>query len=174
MEGSTWSPRQIHVLMEGLKAGQSAAEIARHLGMTRNAVLGKINRMRQQALRGTGGEVPRTRPSGWRRKDDDPRKNDPRARPSRTRPAKPIDDVIPQECLDAEEIAPRLLQVLELEEDDCRWPYGGRAPYRFCGHKKHNGGAYCAYHHKVGMMAFERSAETKGVWFPREDNASEA
>lgn len=44
------------------------------------------------------------------------------------------------------EIVPRHLSVLDLEPNDCRYPYGD-GPITFCGHEKLVGSSYCIAHH---------------------------
>ncbi|MFZ0765802.1 MAG: GcrA family cell cycle regulator, partial [Bradyrhizobium sp.] len=46
-------------------------------------------------------------------------------------------------------ITPRHLALVDLEVDDCRYPYGGDAegePITFCGHPRHEGSSYCLSH----------------------------
>lgn len=43
------------------------------------------------------------------------------------------------------EIEPRHLTLLELEPDDCRYPYG-EGSITFCGHSKRGGSSYCEAH----------------------------
>ena len=46
-------------------------------------------------------------------------------------------------------ISPRLVSLVELEADDCRYPYGGDRegePISFCGHPCFRGSSYCAPH----------------------------
>lgn len=47
------------------------------------------------------------------------------------------------------EVIPRHLDVVELETDDCRYPYGGGAAgeaITFCGHPRRKGASYCTPH----------------------------
>lgn len=47
------------------------------------------------------------------------------------------------------EVAPRQLELAELEVGDCRYPYGGELEGQaitFCGHPCHKGSSYCAPH----------------------------
>jgi GcrA cell cycle regulator len=61
-------------------------------------------------------------------------------------------------------IAPRHLSLLELENGDCRYPYGGDAEgeaITFCGHPRREGSSYCVSHFHLtsGLgTASERSA----------------
>ena len=50
------------------------------------------------------------------------------------------------------EIEPRHLTVIELEFDDCRYPYGGdeeNEAITFCGHPRRAGSSYCAPHFQL-------------------------
>ena len=46
------------------------------------------------------------------------------------------------------EIVPRNVSLIDLESDDCRYPYG-TDEITFCGHLKQPGSAYCAAHHAL-------------------------
>ena len=46
-------------------------------------------------------------------------------------------------------ITPRRLSLVDLEADECRYPYGGDAegePITFCGHPRREGSSYCVSH----------------------------
>jgi GcrA cell cycle regulator len=46
-------------------------------------------------------------------------------------------------------ITPKHLALIDLEEGDCRYPYGGDAdnePITFCGHPRREGSSYCTSH----------------------------
>lgn len=38
-------------------------------------------------------------------------------------------------------------QLMELEPDDCRYPFGDSAPFTFCGDAALVGSSYCEVHH---------------------------
>ena len=38
------------------------------------------------------------------------------------------------------------IPLTQLNGHHCRWPYGERAPYEFCGHPQLLGSSYCPYH----------------------------
>ncbi len=44
------------------------------------------------------------------------------------------------------EIVPRNISLIELENGDCRYPYGDEI-ITFCGHPQQEGSSYCAAHH---------------------------
>ena len=61
-------------------------------------------------------------------------------------------------------IVPRHLSLLDLEPDDCRYPFGGDAEgeaITFCGHPRREGSSYCVSHFHLTKgigSASERSA----------------
>ena len=149
-----WTEERVELLKKLWNEGLSASQIAGRLGgVTRNAVIGKVHRL------GLSGRVTPTRTLGTRR---------PRARtataPRRLRPrpaaaAGPVrshwgwDSAIQPEGLP--EVAEELFipledrkNVLQLKENDCRWPIGDpqNADFHFCGHAKHAGLVYCEFH----------------------------
>lgn len=55
-------------------------------------------------------------------------------------------EAVPLRCV---EVVPRHLDLLALEEGDCRYPYGGDEEGEvttFCGHGRRKGSSYCAAH----------------------------
>lgn len=46
------------------------------------------------------------------------------------------------------EIVPRNLSLMELEPNDCRYPYGD-SDFFFCGHPQKQGSSYCGPHHSL-------------------------
>lgn len=123
---------------EGWSAGQIAKELTVHGdGPTRNAVLGKINRL-GLPLRKT--QV--NQHSGKR----DRRGDNTRARHLLRR--KPTISAMPLPDRPSCEPEPLLLPLDELSDRTCRWPIGDpRAPgFGFCGHECRPELPYCEYH----------------------------
>lgn len=61
----------------------------------------------------------------------------------------PVFEPVPQARLRCVEVDPRHVSLLELERNDCRYPYGGDdegEAITFCGHPRCNGSSYCAAH----------------------------
>jgi GcrA cell cycle regulator len=122
-----WTKERIAQLCELRDQGFSAEQIAAKIGVTRNAVIGKVNRL--------GLVKQDTRPKTVR-------KLKPHIRNARLEPAvqaKPL----PLPVLDSKSDAP--VTLLDLEPHHCRWPVSD-APFMFCGGAKQDGSSYCEYH----------------------------
>lgn len=120
-----WSDAAVEILTALWREGDlSAAEIARRLDVTRNAVLGKIHRLGLSEPRSPGGAPRPARPSRTPRPQRPAR---PSAPPARARPpARPA----------AVDVGPGLVASFEdLPPHACRWPLGEpKSPaFRFCG-----------------------------------------
>ncbi len=168
---SNWAPAHSKALCEYFDMGMSFSAIAEAINAkfrtsySRNAVLGRATRM---ALAGasqshggttspsiTGPSITET--SRLRRIHE--RAN---SRPWRPRPILAATETAPLRCAD---VVPRHLSLLELECDDCRYPYGGDEEgetITFCGHPRHPGSSYCAAHFDLSVgpgTASERAAD---------------
>ena len=123
---ATWALDKIKKLVELWRANVlSPGEIAAALGVTRNAVIGKANRMHLEAKK-----IGRPRAARFA---------------ATPRPApKPADPPPPPE-------APLSLglTIYELAAAQCRYAEGDGPPYLFCGHAVQEGSPYCPYHHRV-------------------------
>ena len=62
---SPWTPERIEQLRNGVSSGLSCSQIAAEIGVTRNAVIGKIHRLGLSPGRpgGAGAFLPSTRPA---------------------------------------------------------------------------------------------------------------
>jgi GcrA cell cycle regulator len=149
---STWVEAHSVALREYLDKGLSFSEIARALNQqfgtayTRNAAIGRARRL--------GLSVPLRPPSdsvmGSPKRPDAKRLRELRARKVGHVPPKPSTveraAALQLRCV---AITPRHLALVDLEANDCRYPYGGDAegdPITFCGHPRHEGSSYCLSH----------------------------
>ena len=154
---STWEEAHSVALRQYLDKGLSFAEIARALNQqfgtayTRNAAIGRARRL--------GLSVPLRPPSdsvmGSPKRPDAKRLRELRARKVGHVPPKPSTpkpstferaEALQLRCV---AITPRHLSLVDLEANDCRYPYGGDAegePITFCGHPRHEGSSYCLSH----------------------------
>jgi GcrA cell cycle regulator len=154
MQATNWAPDHSDALRELVAKGLSYSEIAKTINerfgtnYTRNATIGRSKRM------GLAGSA----------KPESPRRVPPKAsqpRPHRVRHTRiaanpqPIPDVakraepIKLHCVG---IRPRLIPLVDLEPDDCRYPYGGDKEgeaITFCGHPRREGSSYCSSHFRL-------------------------
>lgn len=161
---STWEEAHSSALREYLDKGMSFAEIARALNarfgtaFSRNAAIGRARRM--------GLSVPeRPRPAGVLsapKKPDARRIRELRAR--KLAKAEIVPKLSTHERAAALQlrcvaITPRHLALIELEEGDCRYPYGGDTdgePITFCGHPRHGESSYCFSHLRLTCLPVEK------------------
>jgi GcrA cell cycle regulator len=147
---ATWNSERVDALRRGFAAGLSCSRIAREIGVTRNAVIGKMNRLgltrprdvivREMRARAAPPARPRTI---WR--------------PPRTRATIAVQhDMLraafaePEPCPDIP-INGHGCTLLELGQEQCRWPISspGAADFCFCGNAPVKGLPYCAGHARM-------------------------
>ena len=151
---ATWSSERIELLKRCFQAGLSCSQIAREIGVTRNAVIGKMNRLglsRPKDVIGRQLEQMRAaRPA--------------RPKTPRTgRPKRPLNIFARHEMLigafpgpqpRAEDVTiynGRGCTLLELSQGKCRWPISnpGAEDFCFCGNEPVKGLPYCLGHARI-------------------------
>ncbi|WP_050994893.1 GcrA family cell cycle regulator [Bradyrhizobium liaoningense] len=132
-----WTVDRLDTLKRLWNAGASQAEIAAELGVTRNSIAGKISRLK--LTRAPSQRAPRKSQAGIKR----PKKPNPAlAWTTRSKP-----EPLPEEPAPTGEG----VQLTELTNTTCRWPFGsvGAPDFCFCGvpPADFNGGRpYCRVH----------------------------
>ncbi|MCU1347749.1 MAG: GcrA cell cycle regulator [Acidobacteria bacterium] len=151
MTSTSWSDERIARLKQLWTDGLSAREIATRLGgVTRNAVLGKLDRL---GLLGGRARVTPTAKS--------PRRERRRAPIARTRPRTPA-PAAPASV--APDWPGEVAWLEQLQSHHCRWPIGDplKAGFSFCGRRRARG-PYCSEHGEVAygpaQAASPRSAD---------------
>jgi GcrA cell cycle regulator len=154
MYSLTWSPERVEQLKRCFHAGLTCSQIAREIGMTRNAVIGKLNRL--------GLSKPRNPAVAQARRD---------ARPVRTRlqtrwtaftvpdQRTLLRDAFPQApAADIPIHNGRGCTFLELAQGRCRWPINDpRAEnFHYCGNEASAGLSYCAGHARLAYRGMSR------------------
>lgn len=131
---SSWADKDVVKLMDMWTLGYSAGLIGKELGFTRNKVIGKVHRL---GLTRNGTAVysfPRINKK-FRKGALVPVKRG--VKPTIKRLPPPPPAVAP----------PSLgLSLAETTAATCKFPYGDRAPYSFCGHPVLEDRPYCAAH----------------------------
>ncbi len=138
MSVQTWTTDRVDELRNCVVAGLTCSQIAAQIGVTRNAVIGKINRL---------GLSPGRPPAMH---SSTPRSRRPRRLTSRRQALRVL-------CLSgANEItlavgpvdSSKICSLLELSDGRCRWPINesGARAFAFCGSDSVKGFSYCACH----------------------------
>jgi hypothetical protein len=118
--------------------GLSSGDIAYVMGITRNAVIGRVRRMGLQFRKDTKVK-PRLKPRKQYEKTSPTWRQKPLlavSLPGDTRP------LLGEAWAPLYGIEP--VSLVDLDPGMCKWPIGEARPYRFCG--AHADGAYCEYH----------------------------
>jgi GcrA cell cycle regulator len=165
---SNWAEQHSQALREYLGKGLSYSEAARAINgrfntsYTRNAAIGRAKRM------GLSGAAQPDCPA----KAKKPRQPNPgrlfKRRARLLKASRAREEVFARAAalkLRCVAIMPRHLSLIELEDGDCRYPYGGEAegePITFCGHPRREGSSYCVSHFHLTRGAGTASERTAG------------
>jgi GcrA cell cycle regulator len=148
----TWTAERVELLKSRFEAGLSCREIAADIGVSRNAVIGKLSRLN------LAGEMP-----------GDPRRPARRKRAAKARGLKTTprlqyemlasiyaeaQPVIEEELIDDRQHC----SLLELDENRCRWPIStpGADDFCFCGNMPLEGQPYCPGHSRLAYRPGSR------------------
>jgi GcrA cell cycle regulator len=155
MQPNNWLPEHSDALREFLLRGMSYSEIAAAINAkfgtsyTRNATIGRSKRMGLGAPDRSGAwPKPPPRSKAPKRSEDSLQKRRLPRTKRRNEPA-PMRESVEPVRLRCVGIKPRLLSLIELDDGDCRYPYGGDRDgeaITFCGHPRLAGSRYCAPH----------------------------
>jgi len=149
MTGATWNPERIEQLRNFVVAGLTCSQIAAEIGVTRNAVIGKIHRL------GLGSGRPERALA---------RACPPRSRRSPFSPQRPLLRLLHADAAGAADgvttepvpiDSAQRCSLLELAQGKCRWPISdpGAADFAFCGNEAAAGFSYCAGHARMAYRA---------------------
>jgi len=147
----TWTAERVELLKSRFAAGLSCRDIAGEIGVSRNAVIGKLSRL--NLTRDDGGD--RRRPA----RKDAAKGHRPRTVPRlQYRMLKALYGE-PQPAADDEPIHNgHTCSLFELSEQRCRWPIStpGAADFCFCGNMPVEGLPYCAGHTRLAYRPGSR------------------
>ena len=157
-----WTDERVEMLKKLWSEGLSASQIATQLGgVSRNAVIGKVHRLKLSARGRTSSAQPRVK------KTVTTTTVKTTARPTRTVTmtvganalAAQFDvEPVARQVLRPQEnvVIPisRKLTLIQLTERTCKWPNGDplSEEFSFCGNEAGENGPYCGYHSKVAYQ----------------------
>ena len=148
LPGGTWTSERVELLRGYVSAGLTCMQIAQEIGVSRNAVIGKLNRLR---LKGP----PRAR-------SRDRRGASPPGAFSQRRVLRAIFDQMPFVAAATEVaiVSANPCTLAELTCHTCRWPIGDAdaKALSFCGNAVVSGLSYCAGH---ARMAYRTSTQRR-------------
>lgn len=136
---ATWTAERVEQLKAGVNAGLSCSQIACDIGVSRNAVIGKLNRL--GLARGRTAAVRRTERASA------PRPRHP-AIITQRQMLRAVYAEAPPVAQEASVVSMARCSLLELGQKTCRWPISepDAADFAFCGNTAAAGLPYCAGH----------------------------
>jgi len=140
----TWTDERVELLKTCFAAGLSCRQIAGEIGVSRNAVIGKLSRL--NLARDDGREARRST------RQDAAKGSRPKTEPGRQYQMLKAVYGSPQPAAADEPIhSAHCCSLLELSEQRCRWPISspGAEDFRFCGNPPSEGLPYCAGHTRL-------------------------
>jgi GcrA cell cycle regulator len=146
----TWTPERIEQLKSCVERAMTCSQIAAAIGVSRNAVIGKIHRLGLSSGRPAGAPA---------RANCPPRARHPRG-PTQRRLLRlayaqaALDEILS----DVVVISLRPCSLLAIDAHQCRWPIGDPAAtnFLFCGNDAIGGLAYCVGHARMAYRPATR------------------
>jgi len=146
---SPWTTERVAMLRSYFNAGLSCAQIANEIGVSRNAVIGKMNRLGlSRGRRAAAPGIPRAASS--------PR------RPHVLTQRLALKALFAAEPVVTDVVSPEPCSLFNLTARKCRWPIGsvGTPDFNFCGNSTADGVSYCAGHARMAYRFSGRAQAT--------------
>jgi GcrA cell cycle regulator len=142
MSGATWTTERIEQLRHCVVTGLTCSQIAAEIGVTRNAVIGKIHRLGLSPARPPGGSA--------RACATHARKN-PRRRLLRLLAAEAPSIVVDEATAAAPIESAQRCSLLDIDHSRCHWPLGDPhdTDFAMCGNAAIKGFSYCPGHARM-------------------------
>jgi GcrA cell cycle regulator len=138
----TWTAERVELLKSRFEAGLTCREIADDIGVSRNAVIGKLARLNLSRAEGVN--------EGFSERREIPKARLPKSERQSQRQI--LKALRPEPAAEEAPIcSEHRCSLLELSEEKCRWPISdlGPADFWFCGNKPVKGFPYCAGHARI-------------------------
>ena len=142
----TWTAERVELLKSRFEAGLTCREIADDIGVSRNAVIGKLARLNLSRAEGVSERFSEPKVSPKARLP----RNSPGSPPSSQRQM--LKALGPEPAAEEAPIcSEHRCSLLELSKEKCRWPIStpGAADFSFCGNMPLEGMPYCAGHTRL-------------------------
>jgi GcrA cell cycle regulator len=150
--GPTWTTERIDLLKSHFDAGLSCREIAASIGVSRNAVIGKLSRLGLTRMEFSA--EPRLP------KKERAAKSTPRVQYQMLRSVYENGEPV----LATSVVSEHRCSLQELNKQRCRWPIStpGAEDFCFCGNSPLEGAPYCAGHTRLAYRAGSRQRVARG------------
>jgi GcrA cell cycle regulator len=144
----TWTTERVELLKGHFAAGLSCRQIAAEIGVSRNAVIGKLSRL----------GLSRDKPGGGEARAKKPRER--RGRPVPRLQYEMLRQVYDEAAFaDAPVVSEHRCSLFELSKERCRWPVNAEAEaFSFCGNTPLAGMPYCSGHTRLAYRSLARRA----------------
>lgn len=144
----TWTDERLELLKGHFAAGLTCRQIAAEIGVSRNAVIGKLSRLGLTRDKPASGE---------------PRAKRPRERRGRSVPRlhyEMLREIYDEAAFTAAPIeSAHRCSLFELDNARCRWPVNAEAEaFAFCGNTPLSGLPYCQGHTRLAYRSLARRA----------------
>jgi len=149
----TWTAERLELLKSGFEAGLSCRQIAADIGVSRNAVIGKMSRLNLSRVEGAGAGHSERPPREMRL-----------PRPRRISQRQILMALPEPAAEEAPLCSEHRCSLLELSEETCRWPISnlGAAGAWFCGNKTLERLPYCAGHARLAYHSSRQRPVLRG------------
>lgn len=150
ISNATWTPERIEQLKSCVTRGMTCSQIAAAIGVSRNAVIGKIHRLGLSSGRPAGAPA---------RANCPPRARHPRG-PTQRRLLRLAYAQAPLDAIMSDVVVISLhpCSLVDIDHHQCRWPIGDPATpnFLFCGNDAIRGFAYCVGHARMAYRSAAR------------------
>jgi GcrA cell cycle regulator len=175
-----WTDERVEQLRKLWAEGLSASQIAAQMGgVTRNAVIGKVHRLKLSSRGKTTSSQPRAKKTVNASPSQPRQSSTPRSSGSSGRGgggggthsigATALKSEYRTNAISAQVLEfvpalvapePKKLMLVELSEHTCKWPIGDpmAADFNFCGNESGDSGPYCQFHAK---LAYQPASERR-------------
>jgi GcrA cell cycle regulator len=152
----TWTTERLERLKNGFEAGLTCREIAVDIGVSRNAVIGKLSRLSLTREQSGDARAPARKDPKGPRREPRPRQQYRllQALYTGSQPATANQPIPSAHCC----------SLLELSEARCRWPINtpGAEDFCFCGNTPVEGLPYCPGHSRLAYRPGSRQRVARG------------
>jgi GcrA cell cycle regulator len=155
---ATWTAERVEQLKSCFDAGLTCSQIAGEIGVSRNAVIGKMNRLGLSRPRGVRASAPAAKRAADRNRGGNVTRLFSQHRILMQLPPEPQEQSAVVSIHDG-----RGCSLLDLSPGNCRWPISepGARDFCFCGNQQVEGLPYCVGHARMAYKSVARSSSAR-------------